>query len=296
MNKYHYVYEITYKNGKKYIGARSCTVHPENDVNYFGSSKHTPTKDQILNKVIIKIFSTRAAALEYESVLHKTYNVHISDMYYNKVCQTTSKFSTEGLNKANCGWLLQRSIKQSLYAGDKRTEKQKAGAAKMALTNTGTKNPRKGLKGISSNRFKPWYIRHPNGVYEVIEHLTISDFLQTAHCTPFTRSNIFHATRKHEHEELLQGVCKGYTVGFLPIPINHLKVASKMHKPWWYKTPDGITTYVFGYSQEEFCNQRFIKHLTRGIIRYGIKHNGPMTEYHSNTKFVGWEFGYLNNS
>lgn len=93
----HYTYLITYKNGMKYMGVRSCKCSPEEDVKYFGSSKHTPDKSQIVSKEILAEFPTREAALEAEISYHAENDVAVNPQYYNKAKQTTKSFSTFGV-------------------------------------------------------------------------------------------------------------------------------------------------------------------------------------------------------
>ena len=56
--KNHYVYEITYNTGKKYIGVRSCKCNIEEDV-YMGSPFHLPKEAVIGCKEILSIHETR---------------------------------------------------------------------------------------------------------------------------------------------------------------------------------------------------------------------------------------------
>jgi hypothetical protein len=91
--KYHYTYEITYPNGMKYIGVRSCTCPPSED-NYYGSSKHTPTTG---DKLILRIFKTRKEAVQHEVYLHNYNDVARNPIYYNKAKQTSTGFDTSGM-------------------------------------------------------------------------------------------------------------------------------------------------------------------------------------------------------
>lgn len=93
---YHYTYLITYIDGKKYMGVRSCDCLPEDDSKYLGSSKYTPTKDKVLRKDIIAQFTCRKDALEAEIEYHQTHNVAMSDEFYNRANQTSTGFDTKG--------------------------------------------------------------------------------------------------------------------------------------------------------------------------------------------------------
>lgn len=103
--KYFYVYRITNISLKKhYYGARSCNKHPKEDLGvcYFSSSsdkkflKHQKQNKHLYKYKIVKIFKTFAEALEFESLLHKKFNVNVSEKFYNKAKQTSNSFSTEG--------------------------------------------------------------------------------------------------------------------------------------------------------------------------------------------------------
>lgn len=92
---YHYVYEIHYSTGKKYIGARSCKCPPEEDTLYLGSSKHTPD-DQVVRKIILGVFTSRKEAIAKEIELHNLYDVARNPMFYNQAKQTSTGFDTSG--------------------------------------------------------------------------------------------------------------------------------------------------------------------------------------------------------
>lgn len=67
---YNYVYEITYSDGRKYIGLRSCDCLIEED-SYVGSGFHIP--DELVGsevKVILSTHSTRVEAALEEIRLH----------------------------------------------------------------------------------------------------------------------------------------------------------------------------------------------------------------------------------
>lgn len=288
MKKYHYVYEITYTDNKKYIGVRSCQTLPKDDTAYVGSSKYTPNS-QIKHKTILRVFRSRVKAIAYECFLHKKFNVAMSDDYYNKAIQTSTGFSTEGLTLENCSWLKERSEKAKLCKGSNRTEAQKAGTLKMSITNTGVKNPAKGKKGVTSNRFKPWYLKDPNGVIVEYTDITISDFIKNTDNTPFTRSAIFYASSEKEHTLLIAGNGAWWTVGFLPVPKqNVVCVEATAEKAWWYKEP-GKPKVTVNLSQEVFCTLYKELGLERHTIKRGISSGKPITKY----KFKGWLFGYV---
>lgn len=72
--KYHYVYRIDLKDGRFYIGSRSCNCRPEDDIKYFGSSdivQEYVNQNSIshITKSIISIFFTSREAKSYEAQL-----------------------------------------------------------------------------------------------------------------------------------------------------------------------------------------------------------------------------------
>lgn len=98
---YHYVYLIhNIKEHKAYFGVRSSRCKPEDDIKYMSSSKvvkelYKTNKEDFIKR-ILKVFSTRKEALEWEIYLHSTYNVGVNPSFYNKSKQTSVGFSTSG--------------------------------------------------------------------------------------------------------------------------------------------------------------------------------------------------------
>jgi hypothetical protein len=93
----HYTYRITFKDGRQYIGVRSCKCEPENDTKYIGSSEYTK-KLEIAKKEILGIFFSRQEAVANEIALHELYDVARSDLYLNRAKQTSTKFDTSGVS------------------------------------------------------------------------------------------------------------------------------------------------------------------------------------------------------
>ena len=87
---YHYTYLITNTNTQmKYIGVRSCSCLPENDLDYMGSSKilseamqETP---ESFVKTILGTFLTREVANKDEQRLHEMYDVARNPKFYNRM-------------------------------------------------------------------------------------------------------------------------------------------------------------------------------------------------------------------
>ena len=105
MEKYHYVYRITNKSSNKfYIGKRTSSIKPEEDLGFFYRSSSTDMdfiNEQIQNPNdftydVLKKFNSSEDAIEYEIFLHEKYNVSNNPMCYNKSKQKSTGFSTEG--------------------------------------------------------------------------------------------------------------------------------------------------------------------------------------------------------
>ena len=64
---YHYVYKVTHKEtGQYYIGSRSCSVLPSQDL-YLGSMcTWKPDKTKLIKEILFDSFESRAAAIEKE--------------------------------------------------------------------------------------------------------------------------------------------------------------------------------------------------------------------------------------
>jgi len=95
---HHYTYLISYKNGMKYMGVRSCKCKPDEDTHYNGSSKYTPTNSEIVSKIILSTHHSRIAAVAAEVAYHREYSVATGDTYYNKSRQTCTGFDTSGIS------------------------------------------------------------------------------------------------------------------------------------------------------------------------------------------------------
>lgn len=168
--KYHYTYLIQHKTAdKRYIGVRSCNVHPTEDTKYWGSSKHIPTDAQNThNKIILKVFNNRNEALEHEILLHKLNDVVKSDSYYNKSMQTSTKFDTSG------NTLTEEHRRKCSIAltGKKHTEETKEKIRRKLLGKQFSDEHRKNLskslvnspklKTTNNPNFKPWFMTDYN--------------------------------------------------------------------------------------------------------------------------------------
>lgn len=176
INMYHYTYLLQHKTTNyRYIGVRSSSVPPLEDNFYYGSSKHIP-KDvkETHRKIILKVFNTREDAVAHEILLHKLNNVATDPTYYNKACQTSTKFDTSGVpNPHSDDTRRKLSIANT---GKKRTEKQRIAQSirqkgrKLSLEAVKKKaesiKKNKSNAGSRNSQFKPWFI-----MTETVTHL-----------------------------------------------------------------------------------------------------------------------------
>lgn len=91
---FHYTYITRAKDGRYYIGVRSCECNPKEDF-YMGS--HTDTSYFPTRKRILSTFDSREEALEHEIYLHELKDVAVSSKYANRAKQTSTGFSTFGV-------------------------------------------------------------------------------------------------------------------------------------------------------------------------------------------------------
>ena len=103
--QYHYVYKIINLNPtderKYYIGVRTSTVKPEEDISYLGSSRHLREHISEIGeckflKEILSVWDTRIEANEEEIRLHKILNVASNFEFYNKTNASSSGYCAFG--------------------------------------------------------------------------------------------------------------------------------------------------------------------------------------------------------
>jgi hypothetical protein len=164
---YHYTYLIKSKTSKmKYIGVRSSKEDPKDD-DYWGSSRHIPKNVKTTHKKrILRVFSSRKAAVEHEIELHSKYDVARNPMFYNRSKQTTASYDTSGVPNPHSKET-RRKLSKALK-GKKRTPEMIQALRKRML---GTKQSKqtcekrsKAIRQNGSNKgtknagFRPWYI------------------------------------------------------------------------------------------------------------------------------------------
>lgn len=223
---YHYVYELTFQNGMKYIGCHSTTIEPELDTCYLGSGKALPEDrtPQNCTKRIVATFNTRKEATDYEEYLIVLNNAVKSNKFYNlrkhvydKHGFPCSEEQKQYFSKTYTGRKRPEYAKK--YVGAGRTPAQIAGAKRGGLKMRGTKDPRKGKPGIKNNAFKPWYYITPDNVYVEVHDMTLQDAAEKLFHV--SRHQLVHRfSKENQHKPLKQrrNSLIGYTFGFLPRP------------------------------------------------------------------------------
>jgi hypothetical protein len=160
----HYVYLIEKKNTlpnqqKYYIGVRSCEVLIGDD-SYMGSSKYLTEEVETLgadqfNKIILKRFSNREEAVQYEIDMHNEFDVANNPLFFNRAKQTSVSF-IGGVGENNYFY----GKKHTPETLKKMSEILKTKDCRQKTTNKGKKFPEAGKK-ISVAR-KNYYKTNPH--------------------------------------------------------------------------------------------------------------------------------------
>ena len=134
---YNYVYEITYVDGRKYLGLRSCDCPIEDD-SYLGSGFHIP--EDLLGtevKYVLSIHSNREEAALEEIRLHALYDVRNNDKYLNQCNATSTKFycseeahkrgaeTRRGRTKGTHKYIAKQVESRAQYVGEGLTDAQR---------------------------------------------------------------------------------------------------------------------------------------------------------------------------
>ena len=108
--QYNYVYQITnIITGRKYIGKRSSSIAPENDIGkkYFSSSidrdfiTEQKISPQNFKYEVLAEFATSTDAVAYEVELHAKYNIGVNSDFYNRAKQTSKFFDFSPTGKVS---------------------------------------------------------------------------------------------------------------------------------------------------------------------------------------------------
>lgn len=218
---FHYVYQLTFVNGMKYIGMHSTTIDPYLDTRYLGSGRALPSiqEREKATKEILRIFSTRTEARNYEIQLIRQFDCINSTDYYNQVLKTHDKHgsSLSEEHKKQISIRHNGVYKPYLkkYSGTNRTPAQLAADERLRQTTKGILNPTKGHPDITNPAFTPWYYITPAGKY-----VEVLDKTKKSYATSFgvnaTTFNMQFSPHK-QHKVITKGKLKGYTFGNLPI-------------------------------------------------------------------------------
>lgn len=108
-SKYHYVYRSYEPLGRSYIGKRTCSCLPEEDISYLGS--YSDPDFHPTQKEILAVCDSSEHALSVEIFFHEFYDVGRNPMFANRAKQTSKYFNSEGIPKTDSH---RAKIKQSL--------------------------------------------------------------------------------------------------------------------------------------------------------------------------------------
>lgn len=227
----HYVYILSFIDGKKYVGVHSTVNRPEDDICYLGSGIDLPKRTiHSCTKVILATYATREEATKAEEDYILAFNCVNSDQYYNKrihnydkfgkhsidVCAGTASMAQKlkGRSKESHSYIEKVAEKLKKYKGFARTPAQLNADKTKGFKTRGIKDPRKGKPGTSNNGFSPWYYITPEGDYNEVHHMTKQEFAPTIGVTPRQLGHRFHHTNMHKVAK--SKPLRGWTFGDLP--------------------------------------------------------------------------------
>jgi len=137
----HYTYELTYRD-IKYIGVRSCECLPEEDTDYWGSSKYNPEDlRESGTKAVLNRFDTRLEAVQHEVDLHNLYDVGSNPDYWNRSKQTSTGFDVTGVKVSDETKAKVAAALSVAMTGLRHSEETKAKIAASQPDRSGNKNP-----------------------------------------------------------------------------------------------------------------------------------------------------------
>lgn len=252
----HYVYQITYNTGKKYIGVRSCKCSIEED-QYMGSACHLPG-NLIGCKEILSVHDSRSESMAEEIRLHALYDVKNNPNFYNQCNATSTKFQASA-----------ESIKKSAEARKGRTKETHAYIAKQVEARAAYKG--NGLTLAQKNQWLSSRLVERAAKYAATLAKTMEDPIKAAKIT----------------EARIRG---GKSCTGVANPKKaHLGLNHPRAEAWWYKAPDGNITVV-NNSIRGYCKQVNMFPVSgASIMRYIRTHKVP-----SKMLNLGWDFGLIN--
>lgn len=217
----HYVYILKFVDGMKYIGVRSTHLTPKLDTCYLGSGSALPDRNRdTCVKIILKTFSTRKEATEYEKYLIDTLDCVNSSNYYNlrnynhdkhgSTCPATSS-ALAGRTKEDYVYIRKANEKRSKYIGNNRTPAQLEADKRLRETTKGIPNAAKGHKSTDNCAFKPWYYINAVGQLTQVFDQTKQEYAHKLGLTPRQLVHRFHYSNINKPAK--QGKCKGWIFG-----------------------------------------------------------------------------------
>lgn len=255
--KNHYVYQITYNTGKKYIGVRSCTCNIEEDT-YMGSAFNLPKEAVIGCKEVLSTHLTREEAMQEEIRLHALYDVKDNDDFYNQCNATSTKFQVS-----------KEAHKRGAEARKGRTKETHAYIANQVANRAKYKG--KGLTLAQKAQWSPERMKERMKKYKETLAKTMEN--------PEKAKKIQDARVRGGQS------CKG-----IPNPKKgHKGIEHPRVKPWWYKDPNGNITIV-NNSIRDYVNSTSIFPMSAAtIMRYIRNAKVPQS-----VTDKGWDFGLIN--
>ena len=255
--KNHYVYEITYNTGKKYIGVRSCRCNIEEDA-YMGSPFHLPKEAVIGCKEILSIHETRELAMQEEIRLHKLYNVKDNPDFYNQCNATSTKFQ-----------LSKEAILKSAETRKGRTKETHEYIQKQVQARAKYKG--EGLTPAQKAQWAPYKLAERNKKYKESLAKTMEN--------PERAKEITDARIRGGKS------CKG----ILNPKKGHIGLDHPRAKPWWYKEPSGNIVIVNNSIRNYVVNIDIFPVSSASIMRYLRDDKVPQKILE-----LGWDFGFIN--
>ena len=255
--KNHYVYEITYNTGKKYIGVRSSRCNIEEDT-YMGSPFHLPKEAVIGCKEILSIHETRELAMQEEIRLHKLYNVKDNPDFYNQCNATSTKFQ-----------LSKEAILKSAETRKGRTKETHEYIQKQVQARAKYKG--EGLTPAQKAQWAPYKLAERNKKYKESLAKTMEN--------PERAKEITDARIRGGKS------CKG----ILNPKKGHIGLDHPRAKPWWYKEPSGNITIVNNSIRNYVDNIDIFPVSSASIMRYLRDNKVPQKILE-----LGWDFGFIN--
>lgn len=212
----HYLYLLTFPDGRKYVGARSTKLPPELDASYLGSGKALPERTRhTCIKEILGEYPNRRELLAAETKYIDDHDCVNSTGFYNLRRRNYDKHGKghEYYRGGNTPEAIARAnIIRRTYVGSNRTPAQLAHDARMRGKKTGPCEA-KGHPGISNSAFKPWFYITPEGTRIEVRDCTKKDYAKILGVTPRQLQHRFHKTnigKKASHPPL-----KGYLFDYI---------------------------------------------------------------------------------